>query len=243
MAAMEAQSYMHKYHISEEQLAKVAAKNLNNALKNPRAEKSKKVSVRDVLESEVLSWPIRSLEVAPMTDAACALILASEEVAKRFTDKPVWITGVGWCTGGSYIECRDLASSKYTYVAAREAYNMAGIKHPAEEVDVAEICDNYAYKELQHCEALGFCGEGEGGKFIDEGKSEVGGSLPVNPSGGLIGEGNAVGTSGLVRVVNAAYQIRGDAGDFQVPDAEIAVAQSWGGIPTYSGGVAVLSKW
>ena len=243
LAAMEARWYLHRYGISEEQTAKVAAKNHKNATKNPRAKNAKKYSVKDVLNSEVLSWPIKRLEAAEMTDAACALVIASEEVAKRITDKPVWITGVGWCSGTSYIESRDLSSSPYIRAAAQHAYNMAGIKHPAKEIDVAEIYDTYAYKELQYYEALGFCGEGGAGRLIDEGITEFGGALPVNPSGGLLGEGNAVGTSGLIRAAYAAYQVRGEAGDFQVPGAEVAVAQGWGGIPTYCGGVVVLSRW
>ena len=243
-AAMEARRYMYKYGITEEQLAKVAFKNHNNARRNSRVKtKSKGFSEEDILGSDVLSWPIKSLEVAQRTDAACALVLASGEVAKTITDNPVWIAGVSWCSEGSYIGDRDLSVSKYIYVAARQAYSMAGIKHPAREIDVAEVYDTYSYKELQHCEALGLCAEGDGGKLIDGGVTELGGTLPVNPSGGLIGEGNAVGTSGLIRVANAAYQIRGDAGDFQVPNAEIAVAQGWSEIPAYSGGVAVLSKW
>jgi len=243
LAAMEARWYLHRYGISEEQTAKVAAKNHKNATKNPRAKNAKKYSVKDVLNSEVLSWPIKRLEAAEMTDAACALVIASEEVAKRITDKPVWITGVGWCSGTSYIESRDLSSSPYIRAAAQHAYNMAGIKHPAKEIDVAEIYDTYAYKELQYYEALGFCGEGGAGRLIDEGITELGGALPVNPSGGLLGEGNAVGTSGLIRAAYAAYQVRGEAGDFQVPGVDVAVAQGWGGIPTYCGGVVVLSRW
>jgi len=148
---------MERYGITEEQTAKVAAKNYKNALKNPRAKNVKKISIKDIQNSEVLSWPIKRLEVARMTDAACVLILASEEVAKRLTDKPVWITGVGWCSGTSYIESRDLSSSPYIRAAAQHAYNMAGIKHPAKEIDVAEIYDTYAYKELKYCEALGLC--------------------------------------------------------------------------------------
>lgn len=243
LAAMEARVYMERYGVTEEQIAKVAVKNYTNALRNPRAKNTKKFSVEDVMDSEVLSWPIKRLEVAQMTDAACVLILASEEIAKRLTDKPVWVTGVGWCSGTSFIESRDLATSNYLRAAAQHAYSMAGIIYPSKEVDVAEIYDTYAYKELQYCEALSFCGEGKAGKLIDDGVTEFGGGLPVNPSGGLLGEGNAVGTSGLIRAANAAYQIRGDAGKFQVPDVEIAVAQGWGGVPTYCGGVVVLSRW
>jgi acetyl-CoA C-acetyltransferase len=119
---------------------------------------------------------------------------------------------------------------------------MAGIGHPAREIDVAEVYDTFTFDELQFCEALGLCGEGEGGDFIDEGVSEISGALPVNPSGGLLGCGNPLGTAGLMKVAQAALQLRGEAGDNQVPGAEVAVAQGYQW-PNPSGGVVVLSKW
>ena len=194
------------------------------------------------MNSDLLSWPIKRLEVAEMTDAACVLVIASEEVAKRLKREAVWIKGIGWCSGTSLIESRDLTSAGYIESAARQAYKMAGIKNPRKEIGVAEIYDTFAYKELQFCEALGLCEKGKAGQLIDDGITQLGGTLPVNPSGGLLGEGNAVGTSGLARVAHAAYQVRGTAGEYQVPGVNIALAQGWGGIPTYSGGVALLGS-
>ncbi|MBL7208983.1 MAG: thiolase family protein [Dehalococcoidia bacterium] len=242
LAAMEARRYMHCYGITEAQIAKVAVKNYDNATRNPMAQNGKKITVDDVLNSEVLSWPLRSPMVAKPGDGACTLVLASEEIASDLTDKPVWIAGIGWCSDIWYPATSELAKTKFIYTAARQAYAMAGIRHPAREVDLAEVYDNCAFNELQYCEALGLCSQGEGGRFIDKGISEIGGSIPVNPSGGLLGHGNPLGTAGLMRVAQAALQLRGEAGDYQIPNAEVAVAQGcqW---PYRSGGVAVLSKW
>lgn len=242
LAAMEARRYMHCCGITETQIAKVAVKNHSNATLNPMAQNTKKVTVKGVLDSKIISWPLRSMMVAKPADGACALVLASEDVADELTDKPVWIRGIGWCSDILRPGKTELAKTKFINVAARQAYDMAGIKHPVQEIDLAEVYDNYAFKELQHCEALGLCGEGEGGKFIDKGISEIGGSVPVNPSGGLLGQGNPIGTAGLMRVAQAALQLRGEAGRCQVPNADVAVAQScqW---PYRSGGVVVLSKW
>jgi len=241
LAAMEARRYMHCYGITEEQIAKVAVKNYNNAIRNPLAQNAKEISVNDILNSGVLSWPLRSLMVAQPSDGACTLILAPEEIATELTDKPIWIKGIGWCSETCYPATSELASARFIRAAARQAYDMAGIKHPAKEIDLAEVYDSYAFNELQYCEALGLCGEGEAGKAIDKGIFEIGGSIPVNPSGGLLGHGNPLGTAGLMRVAQAALQLRGEAGDYQIPNAEIAVVQGcqW---PYRSGGVVVLSK-
>jgi len=242
LAAMEARRYMHCYSITEAQIAKVAVKNYNNATRNPMAQNGKKITLDDVLSSEIVSWPLRSLMVAQPGDGACTLVLASEEMAAELTDNPVWIMGIGWCSETGYIATSELAKAKFISTAARRAYAMAGIKHPASEIDLAEVYDNCTFNELQYCEALGLCGEGEGGRFIDSGASEIGGSLPVNPSGGLLGHGNPLGTAGLMRVAQAALQLRGEAGDYQIPNAEVAVVQGcqW---PYRAGGVVVLSKW
>jgi acetyl-CoA C-acetyltransferase len=242
LAAMEARRYMHCYGITEAQIAKVAVKNYNNATRNPLAQNAKKITLDEVINSEVLAWPVRSLEVAKPGDGACTLVLTSEEMAAELTDNPVWITGIGWCSDTCYPAASELGKAKFIYTAARQAYAMAGIRHPAQEIDLAEVYDNYAFNELQYCEALGLCGEGEGGNFIDEGISEIGGRIPVNPSGGLLGHGNPLGTAGLMRVAQAALQLRGEAGDYQVAGAEVAVAQGCG-VPYRSGGVVVLSKW
>jgi len=242
LAAMEARRYMHFSGITESQMARVAVKNYTHALRNPLAQNGKKTSLDEVMNSRMLSWPLRSTMVAEPGDGACSLVLASEEVVKDLTDRPVWIRGIGWNSDVNYPAVSEIGRAKFISLAARHAYAMAGIKHPAGDIDLAEVYDNYAFNELMHCEALGLCREGEGGRFLEEGKWELGGSLPVNPSGGLLGHGNPLGTAGLIRVAQAALQLRGEAGDYQVKGAEVAVAQGcqW---PYRSGGVAVLSSW
>jgi len=242
VAALEARRYMSLYWITEEQIAKVAVKNLNNATLNPMAQNRMKVTLEDVLSSEVLCWPLREMDVADTSDGACVLILASAERAKEVKQTPVWILGVGWCSDSSSLTKGELGKATYTYKAARQAYDMAGLKDPPKEVHLAEVYDAYSFKELQHCEALGLCEEGGAGRMIDEGISEINGSLPVNPSGGLLGHGNPIGTAGLLRVAQAALQVRVEAGGHQVPNPEVALAQAWGGIGTRCGGVVVLAR-
>lgn len=243
LAAMEARLYMQSSGVTGQNIAAVAVKNYRNALKNERAAKGREIDREAVLNSPTLAAPIKELTVADGTDVACVLILAAEELARSVCDAPVWITGVGWCTDTARFGSRDLAVSKATRIAAGRAYTMAAIKHPAEEIDLAEVYDPYAYKELQHCEALGLCPEGEAGRFIEDGAWELDGRLPVNPSGGLLGGGHAIGTAGLVRVAEAALQIRGKAGGHQVRGAEIALAHAAGDITEGSAGVVILSRW
>jgi acetyl-CoA C-acetyltransferase len=240
LASFEERRYFHLYGISEEHVAKVVVKNRRNALDNPLAANPGEISLDEVMGSPALCPPLKELEVAPKVDAACALVLASAERARGITDKPVWIGGIGWASESGVIGRHELGKAESTRLAAKRAYHMAGIKAPRKEIQVAEISDWYGYKELQHYEALGFCPEGGGGRFIDDGVPMRGGDLPVNPSGGLLGEGNSVGTSGLIRVAQAALQLRGEAGACQVPNPDVALAQSWGGPGTRVSGVVVL---
>jgi acetyl-CoA C-acetyltransferase len=130
-----------------------------------------------------------------------------------------------------------------TKLAAQQAYEMAGIRRPDKEIDLAEVSDWYAHRELMHCEALGLYGVDEIGTCISEKRFEKDGSLPINVSGGLLGRGNAIGTSGLIRIAQVAKQIRGVADGYRVPGAAVGLANAWGGIPAATAGVAVLSKW
>jgi len=243
LAAMEARLFMRQSGVTEQNIAAVAVKNYKNAIKNERAEKGREITREEVLNSESLASPIKKLTVAGSTDVACVLILASEELARSISDNPVWISGIGWCTDTARLTERNLATSKATRIAAGNAYAMASIKHPAQDIDVAEVYDPYAYKEVQHCEALGLCPDGEAEKFIEEGFWNFDGRLPVNPSGGLLGGGHAIGTSGLVRVAEAALQIRGEAGAHQISNVEVALAHAGGGVTDGSAGVVILSRW
>lgn len=222
--AMQARRYMHKYGITEEHCAQVAVKNMGNGLKNPKVHRGKKVSVAEVLKSKMLADPIKELDAYPITDGACAIILANKEKARRWTSSPVWITGMASCLDAFYLGDRDLAEAASLRLAAKKAYNMAGISNPVKEIDLVELSDFYSYQELLWLEEMGFCQRGEGGKLIEKGRTEVNGEIPVNPSGGIL-SGNPVTVAGAIRVAEAALQLMGQAGDHQLDRARRALAQ------------------
>lgn len=240
-AALQATRYMHKYGVTAEQFAKVAVKNRGNAKNNPFAQEPMDITVEDVLRSEVLVDPIRLLDTKPVSDGACAMILAGEEKARKLTAKPVWITGVSNCYETHYLGDRDLAECDALVSAAKRAYDMAGITAPFKEIDVAEICDEYSCQELLWMEGLGFCGRGEAGKLIDAGVTEMGGQLPVNPSGGML-SGNPTVVAGATRVSEATLQLRGEAGKRQVPGASVALAHGVTGFCGQHQCVMILSN-
>lgn len=240
-AAMQAKRYMYKYGITPQQCAKVAVKNRGNAKNNPFAQEPLDITVEDVLSSKTLSSPIKRLDTKPISDGACAMILAPEAKAKKLTKKPVWILGASNCYETHYLGDRDLANCDALIKAAKKAYSMAGIKNPLKEVNVAEISEEYTYQELLWLEGLGFCGPGEGGKLVDRGVTKMGGKLPVNPSGGVL-SGNPVGVAGMARVAEAVLQLRGEAGDRQVKGAQIALAHGVTGICGQHQGVMILGN-
>ncbi|MFH0959738.1 MAG: hypothetical protein V1897_13655 [Pseudomonadota bacterium] len=240
LAAMDARAYLEISGVTEEHLAKVAAKNIGNA---NYPDKESVSALKEVMESRLVSWPIRDLTASKQTDAACAIILASDKKARPLKQEPVFVRGIGWCSGKSHFPSRQQGSCNETRWAASQAYNMAGINRPEREIDFAELSDWYAHRELMHCEALGLSGSKGAGDCLDDGLFDRTGLLPVNPSGGLLGKGNAVGTSGLIRVAQVVRQIRQQSIGYQVPQAEVGLAHSWGGIPTATAGVAILGKW
>ena len=240
-AAMQAKRYMYKYGITPQQCAKVAVKNRGNAKNNPFAQEPLDITVEDVLSSKTLSSPIKRLDTKPISDGACAMILAPEAKAKKLTKKPAWILGASNCYETHYLGDRDLANCDALMKAAKKAYSMAGIKNPLKEVNVAEISEEYTYQELLWLEGLGFCGPGEGGKLVDRGVTKMGGKLPVNPSGGVL-SGNPVGVAGMARVAEAVLQLRGEAGDRQVKGAQIALAHGVTGICGQHQGVMILGN-
>jgi acetyl-CoA C-acetyltransferase len=222
-AALQARRYMTKYGISEEQCAKVSVKNHGNAKHNPYAQLPLDITIEDVLGSRVLADPIKLLDTSPISDGACAIILARESDANKGPTTPIWIRGVGHSTDTYHLGDRDLSDVSVLQAAAKRAYSMAGITEPRKQIDVAEIYDAFSYMELMWMEGLGICERGEGGALIDAGITEMQGSLPVNPSGGVL-SANAILAAGLARVSEAVLQLRGHAGDRQVEGAELALA-------------------
>jgi acetyl-CoA C-acetyltransferase len=227
-SALQARRYMAKYGVTEAQSAKVSVKNHKNAKNNPYAQLPLDIKVEDVLNSRMLADPIKVLDTSPISDGACAIILANEWKVKKNSEKPVWIKGVGHCADAYHLGDRDLAETDSLKEAANKAYKMAGVKVPIKDIDVAEVYDAFSYQELMWLEGLGFCKKGEGGKLIDEGVTEMSGELPVNPSGGVL-SAHAVLVAGLVRIAEAALQIRGDAGKRQLSNINMALAHGING--------------
>lgn len=227
--ALEMNRYMTTYGLRKEDIALVAVKNKNNALDHPAAQLREKITVDDVLKSEVLAWPVQRLDVSPVSDGAVAVVLAEESIARRVTDKPVWIEGVGWALDTAYWTNRDLCYPRYVEEAARMAYKMAGITDPRHQIHIAEPYDPFDYKELHHMEGLLLCGRGEAPQLMIDGVTQRNGELPVCPSGGLLGVGNPISAAGLMKVAELFYQLRGEAGPRQIArKARRGVAQAWG---------------
>ncbi len=228
-AGLMANMYMSKYGITEEQAAKVVVKNRKNAFNNPYAHIQKEITVDDVLKSPMLAYPLKELDLPPYSDGAVAMLLANEETAKKLTDTPVWLRGYANCTDAYYLGNRNMTDLIALELAAKEAYKMAGISDPIKDIDVAEVSENFSAHELMIYEALGFCGKGEGGKFIDSGETQMGGKIPVNPSGGVLSS-NVAMANGLIRVAEVAEQLTGKAGKRQIPDAKTGLAYGMNGI-------------
>ncbi|MEM2983054.1 MAG: thiolase family protein [Candidatus Bathyarchaeia archaeon] len=228
-AGLQATRYMKRFGINREQAALVAVKNRSNASFNPYAQASGNYSVEDVLNSRVLSYPITELDSKPASDGACALIIATEEKARKWTDKPIWVDGMGNCHDSQFLGDRELSESPALEKAAKTAYKMAGISDPTKEIDLFEISEYFSYQELLWSEGLGLCDKGGGGKLVESGKTQINGSIPINPSGGLL-SGVPVYVAGLNRIVEAAIQLRGEGGKRQVPDARVALAHGCAGV-------------
>ena len=242
VTGLEMRRFLYDTGNTEEQCAHVVAKNRRNALLNPYAAYGADLTVDDVLDSEPLFDPVRSLDVGPLADGCVVMVLASGETAKKLTDSPVWIRGVGWASDTPWLETREWGRAIYAELAGDMAYKMAGIRCPAKEIDIFEVDDRFSYKELQHIEALRVCGRGGAGSLTEEGLTERDGDTPVNPSGGLLGVGYTLEASGLQMAMEIVQHLRGEAGARQVPDAETGLAQVWRGIPTASGAVVVLGR-
>jgi len=233
--ALEMNAYMTRYGLRKEDIAYITVKNRRNAADHPCALLGDpNITVQDVLNSEVLAWPVQRLDVSPISDGAVAVVLAAEHVARRVTNKPVWIEGVGWCLDTTYWTNRDLSYPVYVEEAARMAYKMAGIKEPRKEIHIVEPYDPFDYKELHHLEGLLLADRGKApedaarGRFDRDKESEPD-WLPSSPSGGLLGVGNPIAAAGLMKVAEIFWQLRGEAGKRQVPgNPKRGLAQAWG---------------
>ncbi len=240
--AMMVNRHMHEFGTTVEQMAMVSIKNHLNALYNPYAQKAKRLTISQVRESPMVATPLTMEDICTMSDGAAVCILADETIAERVCDRPVHITGIGSGSDAMRMADRphgkvpllpheqesDYARLKYPGVhsfrggrmAAKLAYEMAGIRNPLEELSFVELHDAYTSSEIQTYEDLGLCKYGEGGHFVEKGMSFMPGidyglplpeqgRLPVNPSGGLLACGHPVGATGLMQAVFAFWQLQG----------------------------------
>jgi acetyl-CoA C-acetyltransferase len=231
-------AYMEKYEVNIEKIAQIAVKNRKNASKNPLAlqeAQNTSVTVKDVLNSEIYADPVTELMVSPPCDGVAALLLAPEKQALKITDNPVWITGVGYSQETYYLGDRNLAESKSMELAANMAFDAAGIKNPRSEIDVAELFEAFAHEELILSEAIGLAEKGKGAEL----NTDLDGDLPINPSGGPIG-GNPLCGTGIIRIIEAAKQLRGEANGYQVKEAKKAVASGQIGMGAQNNIIFVL---
>jgi acetyl-CoA C-acetyltransferase len=226
--ALMATAHMYQYGTSEEQLACVAVKNHHNGSLNPKAHMQKEITLEKALSSMIVAFPLKLFDCSLITDGASCLILTHPDIAKKFTDTPIQIVGSGQAsdTIGLY-ERESLTSLKAAKIAGQEAYKMAGIK--PKDVDVAEVHDCFTIAEILAYEDLNFCEEGNGGKLVQEGVTEIGGKLPVNPSGGLKSKGHPVGATGTAQTYEIYMQLTGQAEKRQVAGAEIGLSHNVGG--------------
>ena len=238
VAALQARAYMSRSGVTDAHLARVVLNSRRNAARNPLANAREPVTLEQVLNSPMLCDPIRELHAYPVSDGAIAMLLASEERAAEFTDRPVWITGFGNCMDSYFLGDKDLAGNFSLQRAAERAYRMAGVKDPRKDFDLIEVNDCFAYQLPMWLEGLGICEEGKGGAWLDQGGLE---SRPVNTSGGMLA-GNPVMIGGLARAAEAVLQLRGEAGARQVQGARRALAHGTTGAAGQFHSVLILEK-
>jgi acetyl-CoA C-acetyltransferase len=242
LAGLDMLAFLERTGLSEDHTAMVAAKNRSNALDNPRAAYPAALAVEDVDDSTPVAWPLRELEVAGRADGCVVVVLAAEDRVRELTEGPVWVLGAGWASGSPTLESRAWGEADFVTTAAAAAYRQAEITDPQEEIDLVEVDDLYAYRELQHVEALGLASASDLAGMLEDGELDPGGELPVNVSGGSLGQGNLFEANGLVRLLECVEQLRGEAGERQVDETYIAVAQSTRAVPSTSGAVVVLAN-
>ena len=232
--AMYANAHMAKYGTTEEDMALVTVKNRKYGAKNPQAMFQKPITVEDVLKSRPVSKPLKLFDCCANADGASCLLVSSWEMARKITDRPVWVAGLGLASSPMSLAGRQgpITSFEVTKNAAKSAYEMARLK--PSDVDIAEVHDSFSITELLNYEDLGFARPGKGAKLLRANETELGGKIPVNIDGGLISKGHPVGATGASQISSLVHQLRKEAGDVQVDGARIGLAQNIGGIGMYS---------
>jgi acetyl-CoA C-acetyltransferase len=221
--------YMQRSKAPEDVGIRVALKDRLNALKNPNAHlKFPDIDFEQVANSPMLWDPIRYLETCPSSDGACALVIANEENTAKATKQPAWIQATAMRSEATSFAGRDQVNPQASRDAAAALWKAAGITNPREEIDCCEIYVPFSWFEPMWMESLGFAKEGDGWRMTYDGATALDGDLPVNMSGGVLSS-NPIGASGMLRFAEAANQVRGEAGEHQVPNAKRALGHAYGG--------------
>lgn len=238
--AMHARAHFAKYGTSEQDLALIRVKSSRYGVLNDRAVFRKEVTLEQCLSAEVVASPLKVYDCCANADGASCLILAGTEIARELPGKAVWILGLGAASDTMSLTGREnLHELKVTRLAAQQAYEMAGLK--PNDIDVAEVHDCFTIAELLAYEGLGFAEPGKGVNLIREGQTYLDGRIPVNVDGGLLSKGHPIGATGGSQVRTVVLQLRGEAGSFQVPGAEVGLVQNIGGVGIYSN-VIILGR-
>ncbi|MCB0928679.1 MAG: thiolase family protein [Mycolicibacterium insubricum] len=242
---MKANRYLHTHGISQRTLAKVANKNFRNGVLNPNAFRRKEISEQDILDSAMLNYPLTQYMFCAPDEGAAAVVMCRADIAHRYTDTPVYLRSVEIRTRtyGAYEVNTTFGPVEEvpapTVFAARAAFERAGIG--PEDVDVIQLQDTDAGAEIIHMAECGFCADGDQEKLVADGVTEIGGSMPINTDGGLIANGEPIGASGLRQIHEIVRQLRGQAGDRQVPgNPRVGFTQLYGAPGT--AGAAVLTR-
>ncbi|MHB1786897.1 MAG: lipid-transfer protein [Acidimicrobiales bacterium] len=234
--------HMERYGTTPEHFAKIAHKNHLHSTNNPNSQFRDEYSLKEILAAPMIHDPLTKLQCCPTSDGGAAVVVCSEEVVARhgLQSKAVEIAGMSMTTDfESTFSTRssiDLIGSQMTKAAATQVYEQSGLG--PENVDVIELHDCFSANELITYEALGLCPEGGAGTLIDQGANTYGGQWVINPSGGLISKGHPLGATGLAQCTELTWQLRGDAGPRQVPDAKVAMQHNVG-----LGGAAVVAMY
>lgn len=237
---MLASAHMAKYGTTKEQLGKVRVKSATYGELNEKAIYRKKISLEEVLSSDMVTTPLKKLDCCANADGAAVVILASHEVAKKITDKPVWILGLGGSTRSNALAIQpSFTSVTVVRESIQAAYEMAGVG--PEDIDVAQVHDCFTIAEIVAYEDCGFAKPGEGSRLIDEKRTYLGGKIPVNLDGGLLSKGHPIGATGVSQVRTIVKQLRGEAGKTQVEGARIGLVHNLGGPGVY-GYMTILGR-
>lgn len=221
-----ARFHMKTFGTTRRQIAAVASKNHWHSQYNPLAQYRNSLTIDEVLADKLIAWPMTRSMCAPMTDGACAVVVASDEALARFDRRrAVRIRGLGAASSSS--RKPEEVSRHITRVAADRAYSAAGVA--PSDISVAELHDASAIAEIIHSENCGFCDYGEGGPLVESGATRLGGRLPINTSGGLLSKGHPIGATGAIQVHEIVTQLRGEAGERQVAGARLGLTENGGG--------------